>query len=182
MNRTQRIQQRAPQDRARWQTLFYRHPQHPRRRRLLALKALWDGACMAEVCRTQGVQRKTLETWLDRYLHGGFTALLAPQTRARAQTLSPQRRQILRFILLHKTPKDYGIDAYQWTAAHVQELLRTKWNLSLSASRLYEIFDELRLSHQKAHRDYGPFRPAERAAFVRALEKKPRPPAPAPLS
>jgi transposase len=153
MNRTQRLLQRAPQDRERWQTLFYRNPQHSRRRRLLALQAVWDGASMAAVCRTQGVQRKTLETWLDRYLQGGFTALLAPQTRARAQTLSPPRRQILRFILLHKTPKDYGIDAYQWTAAHVQELLRMKWELSLSANRLYAIFAEWRLSHQTAHRD-----------------------------
>ena len=58
-------------------------------------------------------------------------------------------------------------------------MLRTKWNLSLSANRLYEIFDEWRLSQQKAHRDYGPVRPAERAASLRELEKKPRPPAPA---
>ena len=172
MNRTLRIQRLAPQNRELWQSLFYRHQQQSRRRRLLALKALWDGQSMIEVCRTQGVQRKTLEKWLDSYLHGGFEALLAPQKRSRPQTLSPQRREILRYILLHKTPMDYGIDSYQWTAPHVQKLLDSKWHLALSATRLYEIFDELGLSHQRAHRDYGPSKPAERADFVTDLEKK----------
>jgi transposase len=172
MNRTIRIQRLAPKYPDLWQALYYRHQQQSRRRRLLALKAIWDGANMAEVCRTQGVQRKTLEIWLDSYLHGGFDALLAPQKRPRPQTLTPQRRKILRHILLHKVPADYGIDSYQWTAPHVMELLRSKWNVALHPTRLYEIFDELGLSHQKAHRDYGPARPRQRAAFVRALEKK----------
>jgi transposase len=171
MNRTQRIQRLAPQDREMWQMRFYRHQQQSRRRRLLALKAIWDGQSMIEVCRSQHIQRKTLERWLDRYLHGGFDALLAPQQRPRAQTLSPQRRRILRHILLHKTPADYGFDSHQWTVRYVQALLDRKWHLSLSATRLYEIFAELHLSHQRAHRDYGPSRPGQRALFVEALKK-----------
>ena len=182
MNRTIRIRELAPQDRELWQKLFYRHQQHSRRRRLEALKALWGGQSMAQVCRGQGVQRKTLEKWLDSYLHGGFDALLAAQRRPRPQTLSPQRLKVLKHILLHKAPKDYGIDSYQWTAAHVQSLLGSKWGLALSSARLYEIFAGLGLSHQRAHRDYGPAKPAERAAFVEALKKKPPRPAPAPPS
>lgn len=177
MNRRIRIQRLAPQDRDLWQRLFYRHQQHSRRRRLLAVKALWDGQTLTEVCRTQHLQRKTLDGWVDAYLHGGFDALLAPQQRPRAQSLSPQRRKILRFILLHKTPEEYGFDRYQWTARIVQALLERKWHLHLSLTRLYEIFDELGLSHQRAHRDYGPARPGERAQFVETLKKTstPRP-------
>jgi hypothetical protein len=43
MNRTIRIRRLAPQDRALWQIFFHRRQQRPRRRRLLALKAIWDG-------------------------------------------------------------------------------------------------------------------------------------------
>lgn len=172
MNRTHRIQRCVPQDRDLWQTLYYRHQQQSRRRRLLALKAIWDGASMIEVCRTQGMQRKTLEKWLDAYLHGGFDVLLAPQRRPRPQTLTPRRRKVLRYILLHKSPADYGIDSHQWTAPRVRELLRNKWGVALGNTRLYAIFDELGLSHQRAHRDYGPAKPGQRAEFVRKLEKK----------
>jgi transposase len=182
MNRTIRIRELAPQNRELWQKLFYRHQQHSRRRRLEALKALWDGQSMAKVCRSQGVQRKTLEKWLDSYLHGGFNALLAPQKRPRPQTLNPQRLKVLKHILLHKAPKDYGIDSYQWTAASVRSLLGAKWGLSLSPNRLYEVFAELGLSHQRAHRDYGPAKAAERVAFVESLKKKPPRPSPAPPS
>lgn len=80
---------------------------------------------------------------------------------------------MLRYILLHKTPSDYGLDSYQWTAPRVQELLGKKWGLRLGRTRLYEIFDGLGLSHQRAHRDYGPSKPAQRAGFVGDLQKKP---------
>lgn len=178
MNRRIRIQRLAPQNRELWQNLYYRYQQQSRRRRLLALKAIWDGATLTEVCRSQKVQRKTLETWLDAYLHGGFDALLKPPQRPRSQTLTPQRRRVLRYILLRKSPADYDMDSYQWTAPRVRELLKNKWGVVLGNTRLYEIFDEMGLSHQKAHRDYGPAKPGQRSEFVRELEKKPHKPAP----
>lgn len=166
MNRRIRIQRLAPQDRDEWQRLYYRHPQQALRRRLKALKAVWDGETLQGVARRQGLRLKTLEGWLDTYLHGGFKALLAPQKRPRAQTLNPTRRKVLRYIVLHKTPADYGIDTYVWTGRAVRDLLRQKWQITLGLTRIYELLHELRLSHQRAHRDYGPHSAAERAAFV----------------
>jgi hypothetical protein len=58
----------------------------------------------------------------------------------------------------------------------VQALLQQKWQLTLSLTRLYEIFDELHLSRQRAHRDYGPRVPAS-GRGSRKPSKKPRHPA-----
>ena len=171
MNRRIRLQRLVPQDREQWQKLYYRHKEQRPRRRLLALKAIWDGQTLAGVCRTQKVRLKTLEHWLDLFLHGGFDALLAAERRAVPQALSPQRRKVLHYILLHKTPADYGLDSYQWTARRVQSLIQHKWGIHLGLGRLYQLFHQFGLSHQKVHRDYGPPRPAERAAFVAALKK-----------
>jgi transposase len=171
MNRRIRLQRFAPQDRDQWQKLYYRHQAQRPRRRLLALKAIWDGQTIAEVCRNQKVRRKTLEHWFDLYLHGGFAALLAPERRAVPQALSPQRRKLLHYILLHKTPADYGLDRYQWTAPLAQSLIQQKWGIHLGLGRLYQLFHQFGLSHQRAHRDYGPARPGERAAFVAELKK-----------
>jgi len=74
------------------------------RRRLLALKAIWDGQTLAAVCRDQKVHRHSLERWIDLYLHGGFDALLAPGRRAVPQALSPRQRNFPHHILLHKLP------------------------------------------------------------------------------
>jgi hypothetical protein len=128
MNRKIRIQRLAPQDREEWQKLYYRHQSHRLRRRLLALRAVWDGQTLVGVCRTQKVGIKTLERWLDLYLHGGFPALLAPvKHKTHAQTLSASRRKVLHHILLHKLPADYGLDGYQWTAGWAQALIEKKW-------------------------------------------------------
>ena len=171
MNRRIRLQRLVPQDREQWQKLFYRHKEQRPRRRLLALKAIWDGQTLVGVCRTQKVRLKTLEHWLDLFLHGGFDALLAPERRAVPQVLSPQRRKVLHYILLHKTPADYGLDSYQWTARRAQSLIEQKWGVHLGLGRLYQLFHQFGLSHQRVHRDYGPPRPAERAAFVADLKK-----------
>lgn len=175
MNRRIRIQRLAPQDREQWQKLYYRHQSQRLRRRLLALRAIWDGQTLVEVCRTQKVHRNTLERWLDLYLHGGFPALLAAVVhRTHPQTLSPTRRKILRYILLHKLPADYGLDSYQWTGLRAQALIQQKWGLHLELGRIYQIFHQFGLSRQRVHRDYGPSSPAKRAAFVAELKKNSR--------
>ena len=58
MNRRIRIQRLAPQDREEWQKLYYRHKEQRPRRRLTALKAVWDGQTLAEVAlsRNYGLQ------------------------------------------------------------------------------------------------------------------------------
>ena len=52
MIRRIRLQSLAPQDRDAWQKQYYRHQKYRQRRRLLALKAIWDGQSLAEVCRS----------------------------------------------------------------------------------------------------------------------------------
>lgn len=175
MNRKLRVHRLAPQDRELWQKLYYRHTSHRLRRRLLALRALWDGQTMIAVCRSQQVDRSTLERWLDLYLHGGFPALLAPIVhRPHRQALSPTRRTVLHYILLHKRPADYGLDSYQWTAPWVQALIEKKWGVHLGLGRIYQILHAFGLSHQRAHRDYGPSSPSARAAFLAELKKNRR--------
>ncbi|MDD5320159.1 MAG: hypothetical protein PHD43_06005 [Methylococcales bacterium] len=71
-----------------------------------------DGQSLAAVCRQQKVRRQTLTHWLDNYLHGGFNALFVRAPVHRAQLLSAQRQRIVRYIMLHKTPADYGIDSW----------------------------------------------------------------------
>jgi transposase len=171
MNRRIRIQRLAPRDREQWQKLYYRHKAQRPRRRLLALRAIWEGQTLADVCRAQQVHRKTLEHWLDTYLHGGFEALLARERRRVPQALSASQRRVLRYILLHKTPADYGLDSYQWTAKRAQALIQQKWGIALGLGRLYQLFHQLGISYQRVHRDYGPPPPAKRAAFVEELKK-----------
>lgn len=171
MIRRIRLQHLAPQDRKAWQKQYYEHQKHWQRRRLLALKAIWDGQSLSEVCREQKIRWQTLVDWLDNYLHGGFAKLLERAPVHRKQLLSEQRQRIVQYILLHKTPADYDIDSYQWTAARISAVIEQKWQIKISISRLYQLFDQWGLSFQKAHRDYGPTNAGEQGQFIKDLKK-----------
>ena len=171
MIRRIRLQRLAPQDKKAWQKQYYAHQKHWQRRRLLALKAIWDGQNLSEVCREQKVRWQTLVYWLDCYLHGGFVKLLEKAPVQRKQLLSEQRQRIVRYIMLHKTPADYGIDSYQWTADRMRAVIEQKWHIKVSSARLYQLFNQWGLSLQKAHRDYGPTNAHDQAEFIADLKK-----------
>lgn len=171
MIRSKRLREHAPHDREEWKKHYYAHQKYWQRRRLLALKAVWDGMSLAEVSRQQHIRPGTLSEWLNNYLHGGFEALLSRQKTHRSQLLSPQKQRVVRYILLHKYPVDYGIDSYQWTAGAMKEVIYQKWNITISTARLYQLFDEWGLSFQKVHRDYGPTDARKQAEFIAELKK-----------
>ena len=183
MNRKIRIQRLAPQGRELWQTLFYRHQQQSRRRRLLALKAIWDGQSLIQVCRSQGRPAQDAGKMAGQLPARRLRRLARPPKAAARANLEPAAAESPAPC---PAPQDPGGLWHRQPpmrpAPCARQWLDEKWHVALGATRLYGIFDELGLSHQRAHRDYGPGRPGERAEFVEALKKKPGSPSPAPPS
>jgi transposase len=54
----------------------------------------------------------------------------------------------------------------------ISEVIKKLWDVDLKTSRIYDILAELRLSHQKTHRDYANASPEEQKEFVETLKKK----------
>ncbi len=172
MNKATRVRQCFPVDKEKWQTLYYKNKCERQRRRLHALMVIGEGQNLSQVSTQMGISRTTLSKWLDTYLHGGLEALVAPEHRRVPQKLSPMQLKVLRFIVKHKVPADYGIDSYQWTGKILQQLLETKWGVHLGTSRIYRILDKGGLSLQRSHRDYGPPPPlARQQEFISGLRK-----------
>ena len=53
-----------------WQKLYYKHQQDYIRRRLLAIKYIYDGKSRLEVCGILNCSYTTLSTWIDKYIEG----------------------------------------------------------------------------------------------------------------
>jgi transposase len=75
-------------------------------------------------------------------------------------------------MLLEKKPTDYEIDGQIWTGKIIVEVLQNRWGVELKDSRIYDILEEMGLSHQKAHRDYENGDPKVQAEFVATIKKK----------
>lgn len=85
--------------------------------------------------------------------------------------MSAEQKQQLKTMLEEQKPTDYGIDRYIWTGRTIIEVIKVRWDVELKDSRIYQILDELGMSHQKAHRDYENADPEAQKEFVATVKK-----------
>ena len=177
LNRVHRMRQ-APQDRELWQKLYYKHQKSYQRKKLEAIKFLWEGLKIIDVRQKLGCSVNTLNGWIDDYLKGGFTELLKPRQSDNEGKgkISALRLRIFKYIILHKTPSDYanyGLTGYVWTLNSMQVLLSKKWQIDLKITRIREILDtKLNLSFQKHHRDYANASSVKQQNFVTDMQRR----------
>ncbi|MBC6473197.1 MAG: helix-turn-helix domain-containing protein [Hormoscilla sp. GM102CHS1] len=82
------------------------------RRRLLAIKYIYDGKSRLEVCGILNCSYTTLSTWIDKYLEVRFPGLVAPirhdksDFSGRPRTVRPSEKTLSRkrAIASHKSP------------------------------------------------------------------------------
>ncbi len=82
-SRTQVFKEQS-QDLEQWKKLYYQHQQEYIRKKLKALKYLWEGKSRREVTERIGCTYKTLTTWIDQFLQGGLIGLTQPLRHARS--------------------------------------------------------------------------------------------------
>ena len=170
MNRTQALKQRAF-DAQQWQKLYYRHPQQYIRKRLDAIKQLMLGQSRTQVCQQVNCSYDTLTRWLDSYLMGGLEQLVVAITHDKPSRLTVEQQQQLKQMLLKQRPRDYGIEPQLWTGAIIAQVIEQRWKVQLKDSRIYEILDEIGLSHQRGHRDYANAERPQQLKWIETVKK-----------
>jgi transposase len=170
MSRTKKFRQIQP-DWDLWQKLYYKHPQAYIRQRLLAIKYLWEGKSRREVTQLIGCNYKSLTKWIDKFLEGRLQKLTEPITHQVPSRLKAEQQLELKKMLLEQKPTDYGIDRYIWTGKIISQVIDSRWGVTLKDTRIYEILEQLNLSHQKGHRDYANADQRLQQQFVESLKK-----------
>lgn len=154
-----------------WQKLYYQHQQSYIRQKLIAIKYLWQGYSRPEVAKKMGCSYVTLTEWIDKFIKGGLLELTKQITHQVPCRLNELQQIELKRMLLESRPTDYGIDRSIWTAKIISKVIEQRWGVSLKSSRIYEILDSVKLSHQKAHRDYANADKESQKEFVTTLKK-----------
>jgi transposase len=142
MNRAEQIKA-ISFDAEEWEKLFYKYQQEYIRKRLKAIKYLYEGQTRQEVMTKVGCARKSLIIWIDIYCEKGLKALATPMKSHRTQKLGSEEKGDLKKMLLEKKPTDYGIDRQIWTGKSIIEVVNQRWNIQLKDSRIYDILKRL---------------------------------------
>ena len=178
MNLSQRLRL-VSLDKKRWQRLYSKNQQAYIRQRLSAIRYLSEGKSRAEVAQLLGCIDLTIAKWIVKYLEMGLEGLVEPIKHQVKERLNPEQQQEIKRMVLNDRPTKYGIDREIWTGKNLAFVIKQRWGVDLKTSRIYEILDNLNLSHQKAHRDcvaveprrYDNADPAKQKKFIKLLKK-----------
>lgn len=129
-----------------WQKLYYQNQKDYLRKRLLAIRYLYDNKTRTEVSKLLNCEYKTITTWIDKYLTGGLDELVKPISHKVSSKLTLENKQELRRVLLSDEPAKYGIEKNIWTITTISTLIELKWGVKLKTTRTYEIVKEFRIS------------------------------------
>lgn len=122
LNRTFRLSMREL-DLNLWQLLYYKHQQEYIRKRLLAIKYLYEGQSRKEVCSRLNCDYKTRSYWIDKFLDGGLDELVKPINHQVQSRLSAEQKQELKTIILTTKPTEHGIDRNIWNGKIISHLI-----------------------------------------------------------
>ena len=85
------------------------------RKRLLAIKYLYEGKTRTEVSDLLDCHYKTLSTWIDKFLEGGLKNLVETIIHQISSRLNIEQKQELKTMILKELPRDYGVDINKWS-------------------------------------------------------------------
>lgn len=173
MNKLEQLREKSF-DKEEWQKLFNKYQQEYIRRRLEAIKYLHEGKTRKAVIEKIGCARQSLISWVDMYCEGGLERLTKLTKSIRIQRLDSEKKAEIKKMLLEQKPTDYGIDRQIWTGKIIIEVVNSRWGIEIKDSRIYDILKEMKLSHQKAHRDYENADYKTQQEFVATVKKNRR--------
>ena len=95
-----------------------------------AIVSLSKGNSMQNVCAVLGITRETVRKWKQKLRKDGITGLLAEKKVGKRSRISTEHQRELKIILKQK-PHRYGFEKNKWSGVIVQNLLKTKWGISI---------------------------------------------------
>lgn len=145
------------------------------RRRLKAIRLLWEGKTRSEVQWKLDVDGSTLIEWLRIIVNNGVDAGLRQLSQAKKVHKEPKltftQEQALLAIVSDKSPRDFGYDQHIFTAKILQEIVHQQWEIDGCDQTIYNLFQRHHWSYQRAHRDYENADAEEQRAFAEELKQ-----------
>ena len=120
--------------------------------RIRAVLRVEAGESPEVVIKALGFTRGRIYEWLAKYREGGIDALRSRKARGKTPKLTGQQLQKLYRFIVGVDPRQLKFEFALWTRGMVRELIRRKFNVSLSDVSVGRLLRKLGLSPQKPKR------------------------------
>jgi transposase len=114
-----------------------------------AVRSVHDGESPETVARIIGVNRSTIYGWLAQYRRGGWSALKAKPLFGRPPKLDGKKLKWVYDTVTQKNPMQLKFAFALWTREMVAELIKVKYNISLSVVSVGRLLAQLGITCQR---------------------------------
>lgn len=114
-----------------------------------AVASIQDGESPTSVAAALGVNERTVYRWLAAYRTGGWGKLDARKRGGRPRKLDGQAMKWIYETIAAKSPLQLKFPFALWTAAMVQQLIKSRFSIKLSHSSVCRLLNQLGLSAQR---------------------------------
>jgi transposase len=117
--------------------------------RIRSVQRVLDGESPEDVVKSIGYQRTMIYVWLTKYRYGGFDALKVHKSSGRPPAMSFKQTMKLYDIIVDKTPEQFKFPFALWTIDIIREVIKRKFNVSISGVSVWRTLKSLGLSAQR---------------------------------
>lgn len=107
------------------------------------------GMSPEQITKVFGISRPCIYRWLNIYRHDGIEGLETEEPPGAEPKITGKIDEWLEYVVLEKTPLDYGYDTVLWTKRILRELLNKEFKIDVSMSSIGLHLRKLGLSYQK---------------------------------
>ncbi len=118
------------------------------------------------------VSSKQITNWVHRFDQEGLEGLKDRPGRGRKSRLDQDQKSRVFDIVADESPEDHGYNTATWTGPVLADLILRSFGVSYSTSQVYNILEELGLSHKRGRPTYPEAEPAAQESFKEELKKK----------
>jgi len=117
--------------------------------RLLAVDRVLAGEKPSVVAKSFGVYRTSIYKWLRAHKKRGREALKSTTAKGPTPKLSDSQRKRVRRWIVGKDPRQYGFDYGLWTRGIIAQMIKDKFNVSLTLPSVGRLLTSLDITPQK---------------------------------
>ena len=155
--------------------LIKNNPEEYIRKRLKAIRLLWEGRTKKEVMEKLDIHRTALQNWIravvDKGVEDGIKYLSRKMRINKPCKLNTTQQEEIIQMVENESPHDYGYVNNVFTGDIIVRIIKQKYQIDVSDQLVYNMFKRHGFSYQKAHRDYENADPEKQKKYCELVKK-----------
>lgn len=128
---------------------LYNNPDFLLATRLNMVYHIAKGHSSREVAKWYSVSFKQVINWVHRFEENGIEGLENRPGRGRKPYLTDRNLEEIRYIILKKSPLDYGFSTERWSGPIILRIIKDIYNVEYKPAQAYKLIKRMGLEFKK---------------------------------